>query len=456
MYYKIHRLDDGERLLLDAAERMGLETDFAMTLGSIYSDKFNYPEAKRWYLAAIAGAEAVNDREFAAVAHYNLSILESRFYHFDLAYNRTNASLEAMNRASGRLARGELQLRRMALPRALSEYQEAYEIDSSPLSRLNLAQVYQIGGRLEEARLYAEDCLKAGDHSWMLNYGIDPVRYKSDIHEILQAAYQGLEKAEAFAAPANLKEKLKSLVRTLSYRFHAEVHGHLFRKYSLLSARTYAKNGGLAGGETHLDALTQYYNAFEPYPRRAGYYLAMARDYEESLIPVSAPSYDLEEGVLFNRREQIAQTVSRFDPQWERDMIAEAYAEMALRGPASGRRDAAERAFALNRGGLRQKGIRLPVALNMEGLSSKTEAALRKAVKAAGMDDGDGLFRAASQASRYTLTLAGENGERIRCELYDGGRGVLVYQGSIRLPSLNLTGRRTFARDLGNGVFNGF
>jgi hypothetical protein len=457
MYYKIHRLDDGERLLREAVERMGPEADFAMTLGSIYSDKFNYTEAKRWYLEAIAGAEAVNNREFAAVAHYNLSILESRFYHFDLAYDRTNASLETMNRASGRLARGELQLRRMALPRALAEYQEAYEMDSSPLSRLNLAQVYQIGGRLEEARLYAEDCLKTGDHSWMLNYGIDPVRYKSDIHEILQAAYEGLEKAEAFAAPAGGIERLKSLARTLAYRFRAGVHGHLFRKYSLLAARAYAKNSGLAGGETHLDALTQYYNAFEPYPSRARYYLEMARNYEEALIPESAPAYDLEAGQLLNRREQIARTIPRFDPQWERDMIAEAYAELAARGPASGRRDAAERLFALNRGGLRQKGIRLPVELKIEGVSSKTEAALRKAVKAAGMDAAAGLFRAAVQAPRFTLNLsAGEKGESIRCELYDGGRGALVYQGSISLPSLRPSDCGTFAHALGNRVFNGF
>ena len=86
-------------------------------------------------------------------------------------------------------------MRRMELSRTLMEYQDAYAMDNSPLSKLNLAQVFQIGGRLGEAALYAEDCLKAKDHSWMLNFGIDPVRYKRDIHEVLKDTYDGLLQA---------------------------------------------------------------------------------------------------------------------------------------------------------------------------------------------------------------------------------------------------------------------
>jgi tetratricopeptide (TPR) repeat protein len=449
MYYKIHRLEEGEVLLLSAMERMGVDADFAMTLGTIYSDMFNYPDAKHWYLEAITGAETMGDRLFAAVAHYNLSILESRFYHFDLAYDRTNASLEALNRASGRLARGELYMRRMALPRALEEYQEAYEMDSSPLSKVNLAQVYQTGGRLEEARLYAEDCLRAGDLSWMLNYGIDPVRYRRDIHEILKNTYKALEEAEAFVVPANIREGFRKTLRLVSYKFKAGVHRHLFRKYSFLSGKAYGEYA--EAGETHLDALTQYYDAFESYPRRALVYLRLAGDYEKLLIPESAASYDLEEGELLKNRDLIYETIDLFDPQWERDMITEAYTELALQGPKLEKQDAAERAFALNRGSLRQKGIRLPVELQIEGASPKTVQALKKAVKAAGMDS--------QPDSRYVLTMrAGESGAEgvVFCELYDGGRGTSVYRGNIQLPSLSGGDRAVFSRTLSDRVFNGF
>jgi hypothetical protein len=45
----------------------------------------------------------------------------------------------------------------MDLKRALDDYQEAYGMDSSHLSKLNLAQVFVTGGRLNEAVLYARD-----------------------------------------------------------------------------------------------------------------------------------------------------------------------------------------------------------------------------------------------------------------------------------------------------------
>ncbi|MDR1058489.1 MAG: hypothetical protein LBL43_02985, partial [Treponema sp.] len=113
MYYKTHRLEEGLSLLGAAIERMGSDSDFAMTMGTLYADLFRYDEGKRWYLEAINGVETLWDRHFASVAHYNLSILESRFYRFNLAMESTNHSLESLDRAPGRLARGELYLRRM-------------------------------------------------------------------------------------------------------------------------------------------------------------------------------------------------------------------------------------------------------------------------------------------------------------------------------------------------------
>jgi tetratricopeptide (TPR) repeat protein len=272
IYYKLHRLAESRQLLLSALERFGPDPDFAMTLGTIYTDLFRYEDAKKWYLEAITQGESIGNRSFTAVTHYNLSILETRFYHYALAFDQTNASLRSQNRASGRLARGGLFIRRLEFKQAFSDYQVAYEIDTAPLSKLHLAQSYQMVGRLEEARLYAEDCLRGGDLSWMLNYRIDPVRYKRELHEILYKIYAGFEQTEYHIPSGNWQEGIRGLFRRISYRFKKEVHQQLFRKYSLLSANVF-KTDSSAGGESNLDALNHYYNAFEAYPRRALTYL---------------------------------------------------------------------------------------------------------------------------------------------------------------------------------------
>jgi transglutaminase-like putative cysteine protease len=454
MYFKLHRLPEGERLLLEAMEVLGDDMDFSMTLGTIYSGMFRYQEAKDSYLRAIYRAENYWDRLFAALAHYNLSILESRFYLYSQAYDRSNASLEAMNRASGRLARGELYMRRMELPRAISDYMEGYGMDSSPLSKLSLAEVYMLGGRLGEAVLYAEDCLGARDQSWMMNYGIDPVRYYRDIHEILRNSYRGLSKAEAFSCPANFKERVQSLYRRISCRFRSEVHSHLFRKYSLLAADAFAPSRGMQHlpGDIHLEALIKYCNAFEAYPRRALAYLAQARRLELPLIPGSAPSYAFEEARLKGSRksmENMAVVITGFDPVWERDMIANAYAELAIRGNRAARSDAAERLFAINRGALLQYGLRLPVELRISGDLVNMTGTLRRAVRMAGLEI------SGRNSDRYTLGFA-LDADGLYGELYDGGRGTVVWRQNLGPAAAYQGAGWALARALRDGVFDPF
>ncbi|MDR2784297.1 MAG: hypothetical protein LBB83_00110 [Treponema sp.] len=471
MYYKVHRQAEGDRLLRAAVERFGdTSPDYAMTLGTLNADMFRYDEGKRWYLIAIEGALAQQDTLFAAVAHYNLSILESRFYQFDQAFEQTSASLSRLNRASGRLARGELYLRQLDLHSAFSDYEAAYNMDSSPLSRLNLAQLYQIAGRLEEARVYAEDCLKTGDMSWMMNYGIDPVRYSRDIHEILYKTYDGLtqtEKLRPYPAPA---EWIRSAGREIRYRFYAEIHRHLFRKYSRLSADAY--------GELHPDALIQYYRAFEGYPRRGLSYLRAARDFEVPLIPASEPGYYYEEGQLMNKPALTVEALRGFDGLWERDMMADGFAELAgtgvFRRQSERARYSAEELYRLNPGALRQRGIKLPVELRVNSPGTGTpppgrlvEGMLNKAGlrnigprTPAGPEPAQSFQDSAqsfAQSSGFVLSLqfeeSGGAGWTVFCELRDEDAQNTVLRRDVFLASKSRRDAAAFARELADAVF---
>ncbi|MDR1318500.1 MAG: hypothetical protein LBJ90_02670 [Treponema sp.] len=471
MYYKVHRLADGERLLSAAIERFGEDSDLSMTLGTIYADLYHYDEGKDWYKKAIALGESLGDRVFAAVARYNLSILEARFFRFDLSLEETNASLESQNRASGHLARGELYLRRLDLERSRKDYEAAYEIDTSPLAKINRAQIYQISGRLEEARLYAEDCLRQGDLSWMLNYGIDPDRYKRDIHDILHKTYEGLAKAEQFVPWGKTGEKIRSVFRRISYSFKSAVHYRLYHKYSLAAADAYGPEI-YEGGSPHLDSFIQYYNAFESYPRRANAYLKRAKEFESALIPAVIPSYDLEEGILFKKEELLNRALAGLDPVWERELISRCFLGLALYGKTGGqdaRRHAAEEAFSLNRGALLQAGLALPLEIHLAFDALENEVSDRasappsgrggvqrnilRALKKAGFDAG-ALPRG---SARYTLDIriggSAAAGYAADCELRDREDPGGTLRRSVPLRSLSKTDICAFARDLGNMVF---
>jgi len=462
MYYKIHRLDDGDRLISAALERFGDDADLAMTLGTIYSDMYRYDEGKYWYKKAIElGAGA---RSFTAVAHYNLSILESRFYHYDLSMDEANASIDSQNRASGLLARGELRMRRLDLEEAHLDFQTAREIDRSPLAKVNLAQAYQISGRLEEARLYAIDCLKAGDQSWMAYYGIDPVRYKRDLHEILYKTYSGLASAERFMPWGTVRGYFHSAFKAMSYRFYSAVHRMLYHKYSLASGDAYdSREAGhppfepqpsLTGVEPEvrdspLDQYIQYYNAFESYPDRAVVYLRKAREFEIVVIPASTGLYYLEEGILRKDLNLIARALDALDPVWERDLISNCHREFALRGSVS----SAEELFALNRGALLQAGISLPVEIRVNNANEIGAAGgrrFRKALAKAGFVN--------SNQSRFILdiavnTAAPSGGFTVFCELRDTEGVIKLLRHTIPLPSMSSADIASFARTLSGLVF---
>jgi len=434
-----------------------------MTLGTIYSDMYRYDEGKYWYEKAIAlGAGA---RSFIAVAHYNLSILESRFYRYDLSMDEANSSIDAQNRASGFLARGELRMRRLDLEEAHGDFETAREIDRSPLAKVNLAQAYQISGRLEEARLYALDCLKAGDQSWMAYYGIDPVRYKRDIHEILYKTYSGLEKAGRFQPWGTAGGVIRSAVKSISYRFYYNVHRKLYQKYSLASGDAYDTRD--ANGFPPLEKYIQYYNAFETYPDRAIVYLRKAREFEIVVIPESAGSYYLEESVLRKDTSLAARALDALDPVWERDLTATCHREFALRGSAS----SAEDLFALNRGALLQAGISLPLEIRFNnanevgaagGAGKRKEKTFLRALARAGFvqtaNTSRIVFYTPPAPSRFSLDITinaapSSGGFTVFCELRDSEGVVKPLRHAIPLRSMSRADISTFARTLSGLVF---
>ncbi|MDR0504147.1 MAG: hypothetical protein LBH16_12605 [Treponema sp.] len=445
MYFKVHRLADGEKLLLSAIEQFPDDADLSMTLGTIYSDMYDYEKSKYWYLNAISLSERTQDNDFTAVAYYNLSILESRFYHYDLCMEAINSSLDYYSRHSGRLAKGELLKRRLEIEKSQSEYEAAYETDTSPLSKINLAQIYQISGKLEAARLYAEDCLKNSDNSWMLYYGIDTDRYKRDIHEILANTYSGLAEIELLAPRAKLHEKIFSLLRLITYKLKYEVNIRLYRKYCLASANSYAAG---EKSDLHQGAYVNYSNAFQAYPRRAAAYLKVSREFETSLIPAAVPSYNLEEGIISGNKNLVREALRGFDPLWERELISRCHSELSN----------SEELFALNRGALRQAGLKLPVniviSVKAPGAGTDKDAARAKKYIMKGLLKA-GFENAAGEDARYVLNIS-VNGDSVSCELIDSaGSANPASSLSYTFPLRKTTRDECYslARNLSGAVF---
>jgi transglutaminase-like putative cysteine protease/Tfp pilus assembly protein PilF len=454
MYFKLHKLEEAEWLLLSAISEFGPSARFSMTLAIIYSEMLDYESSKRWYLNSISIARNLMfNNYFTALAWYNFSILESRFYNYEQCFELAENSLRMADRDSGHMAKGELFLRRLDIPRTFAEYELAYEMDKqSPLPKISLAQTFLTAGLLEEARLYGEDCERITNHSWMVNFGIDPFQFKKELNQILYLSYQGLYNKEKLMARATLKDWGLGLVNKIKYKFKAEVYKILYRKYALETAGTYDIN---TMGSQYLDALLNYYYAFGDYPGRAFSYLNKAQIYELEIIPKAAGSYLFEKGKLFADKDLLEEALSLWDSDWERDMLADTSIELyriaKKKHDTAMAHTLAESLYRLNHGALRQAYIKLPVLFTVSAGSNSANKKITASLSKTGFEP---VLESAETQIRFALGVTVLNPGEAHVELIDRTNGSALVRTTLTLEDFSSAALANFANNAADAVFS--
>jgi Tfp pilus assembly protein PilF len=386
MYFKTHQLDKGEAVLLDGIARLGMRRGMAMTLGTVYSGMNRYEESRRYYLKSVEEALRAEDRNFASIAYYNLSLLERNFFHYNSALRFTDDSIAQEDRASGHLARGELLQARMEFAAAEQEYQQAYALDTTPLSRVNLADLLREFGRLDLARRYAEDVLASRDLTWMLYYGTDTNRHFKELHALLADIHDGLWRRELGRPTAGILDRISALFQAARSRVLAWYHRQRFRIYALSVGGEYLAQGSFE------DAWWEFYRGNEAYPEVALKYLGMAREIETARSPHAEALYLVEEGTVRRSAALLEKALAGLDPFWEKEPAAEALLAQIplLRGPANAqaKRKAIVRLYDLNPGALPQAGLGLPFAVEWIGAGwrAREKALVLKFLRRAGSE----------------------------------------------------------------------
>jgi tetratricopeptide (TPR) repeat protein len=411
MLFKTHSLEKGEQILLKGIARFGTERGMAMTLGTVYSGMNRYDKSREFYLKAIEKAIAADDRTFAAIAYYNLSLLEHNFYNNNSALRFTDESLAMDDRPSGHLARGELLQSRMEFLSALEEYEKARAADTTPLSLLNLAVLHQEFGHLALARRCGEEVLASKDLAWMMYYGTDITRHFMDVHELLADAHMGLARVAAARPTTGPFERISALVSALRHWASSRFYRQRFRVAALKVGSAYLAEGSFE------EAYLQFYRANEGYTEVAAKYLGLARVLETARTPHAEAFYLLEEGTLRGSAHLLERSIAAFDPFWEKEAIAEALCRMIPLVEL--KREAIESLFEINPGALPQAGLGLPLSVTFEGApwGRREKRLIGRYLKRAHSEVAGG--------ARFTLRLVRAPGGAIRFSVTDrGGRPV--------------------------------
>ncbi|HTP58025.1 MAG TPA: tetratricopeptide repeat protein [Spirochaetia bacterium] len=422
MYFKTHQLDKGETVVRKGITRLGLQRSLAMTLGTIYSGMNRYDSSRDYYEKAIDEALKVGDRSFAAIAYYNLSLLEHNFFHYNSALRATDQSIAMDDRPSGHLARGELFESRLDFSSAQAEYQSAYAQDTTPLSKVNIAILLQKMGQLELARRYGEEVLSSKDLAWMVYYGTDVIRHFKDVHELLRDVYAGLARQEVEKPTAGIFARLSSLFAAARDLVLSWYHREMFRMYSIVVGKQYLAEG------SYEDAWWEFYRGNRGYREVALKYLLMAKRLETARTPHAEFFYEQEEGKLLASPELLRSSIDGFDPFWEKEATAESLVALAPLLHGADRQQVISRLFGLNPGALQQAGLGLPLNVAFQGtdFSAREKRLILRYLRRAGSECETG----AGASLRYTLTLTRLAGGSVRWSVVDSDSGTTIAGGN--------------------------
>lgn len=435
MYFKTHQLEKGEKLILDLLENSSeydIDRGLTMTLGTLYSGMYDYERSKEYYLKSIEDAEKDMDYYFASVAYYNLSLLERAFYNFNSALQYTNDSLLSQDRATGHLSRGELFQSQMNFSGALSEYEEGEKKDDTPLTKMNIAILLQIFGKLDQALQYANAVYNEKDQSWMHYFGTDLKRYKKEIHEILADINRDLAVREISAPRANAGEDVLSIIMYFRYFFSAYYYRQKYKNYCLIVGKDYLHE------QSYLDAFWEFYRANEDYPETALKYLRKAEEIETVLIPHSKASYLQEEGKITKNQVMLEQAINTFDPFWEKERIAESLVAMIRLLPRKNgeRRNALNRLYDINPGAFLRNRTGLPLEIRFH--MSPDKHILKRVIVHAFKSSGSDVTTANSALNeekgyRFILQVFWEGGEDPSFTLSDRLTSSVIAESSIQV-----------------------
>lgn len=437
MYFKVEDFRRGVDLIEAAVQELGGNRSFSMTLGTLYSSLYEYEKSRKAYQESIRRALGEGDKEFAAIAYYNLSILETSFLKYQEAFRAVEDSLDQDRRASGYLALGELFQAQMNFRRALETFEKADQQETTPLTKMDMAKLYRQFGFLDQARAYLEEVESHKDNSWMYNFGVTQEKWQQDIHQTWGEIYQGYSKELNFRRrfwPWEWAQWLwDKVVLGLQSWYHEQLAKDLQYR---IAGETLALSENPTG-------WWNLYKASDRYPFVARKYLARARDFEAARIPGVVPLYRLEEGKLEDKPELLAQALAELDPQWMGLERTEAILGLLPKVEPHERRQLLNQLYRINPGALRQAGWSLPLQVNLYGSST------------ADLERWKSELQWWTGTTGHDATFSGEEGRDYQLNLNLGSDGTVRYalKDKDGLSVFQDFGKAPDPQDFLNGVF---
>ncbi len=439
--FKSHKIQEGIKTLKENINKYGENASIYNSLGTLYSELFDYKNSTLFYKKAIDLAIKNHKKYSAAIYSYNKSIVESQFYHFDKALEDAELALKLQKKDFSYIMIGEFEERRNNFKSAFDTYSMAATIDETPMSNLHISSLLLDCGNFEKAEKIIMSVKEFSNEYWISNYGMSVNNFKADLYDYLAKLYKLKYHYQKTKLAINLKDWFKIQKEKILYREKYKYYEYVHRLYVLKVADEF-KNNDTANYEndTYKLYINAYYEqAFEDIAGKDLKYLETAEKIETSFIPKSKGAYLAEKGIILKDLNLLNEGISKLEPEWEKHLLKDLYSKgikIAKHKSNNLYYSYIEKLFDINPTGFLEYNIKLPVniKINKKTVSKLSNRKTKKIITSSRFID--------DEKSPFSLIINIKNNE-LELELKKR-KTYTLYKQSISIDNINKTNFKIF------------
>ncbi|HOV15466.1 MAG TPA: hypothetical protein PK771_14355, partial [Spirochaetota bacterium] len=419
MYFKVHNTKKGIEIVNEGLKKYPESSDLLMTLGTLYSDIWDYENSKKYYLDSIN--YSYNDfksNSFRAICYYNIAILEHSFLFYENAFNSSNASVSLKDRSSAHMELNYLYQSRLELKKAYEECIKASGLEPKTLfPEMSIANINIYAGNVDKGINLILDLLRTKDFSWMLYFGTNKDAFYSELYKNLAFGYLCKSNSLEFMKKHDFFNLFIIPFERIYYYLLSVFYNFRFANLNIKIGEELIKGG------SELEGLHQLYDGYKSvFSPQAYKLLLITEKIETKLNSRKQKIFNIEKPTMKNKvdlfysnkqkKNDLLKAINLLDNQWEKALKVDALYEVYSASSGDEKSRYRDELFSLFPPILPMSHISMgfKIVLTNSGLNSNSQKKLLKALRNRGIIN--------DKKSSYTLDIKTEN-DSIYVNLYD-------------------------------------
>jgi tetratricopeptide (TPR) repeat protein len=229
---KSYRIKKAEELALHLFKE---KEDFysSFLYANVLVFKEDYSGALNMYRSALEFSRKLKNNDLISLVYYNLAYLEKQFQNFDRAFEYIENSLSFTKRYTAYVLKGDIFLSTGDFEEAYTAYSTAYSISPVALTKLKMAEIFILQGKLDDAEMFLKHIDEAfnKDKISLYSLSVSIESFLSELNRMRRLLVRARFSHDKIFNRGGFLSGVVDWFDSLSFKASEKYYMNLYRKY---------------------------------------------------------------------------------------------------------------------------------------------------------------------------------------------------------------------------------